>query len=208
MAACPHFSDNLPSNHPLGDRLADFYCLNENRSPMTYFSWFEDSPIGSLFLAGTEDSLQFLVRDLRRTVLDPPLPHDEWEPAERPFREVKKQLKSYFKGKLKAFDLPLGGQGTDFQKMVWQQLMEIPYGETVSYADVAEAIGKPKACRAVGNANGKNPITIIVPCHRVIASGGKPGGYGGRLDIKARLLQLEGVDVSNWETSNQTIETT
>lgn len=166
-----------------------------------YFSWLEDSPIGSLFLAGTDDSLQYLVRDLRRTVLDPPLPLDDWEPAEKPFREVKKQLKSYFRGKLKAFDLPLSGQGTDFQKQVWQQLMEIPYGETVSYADVAEAIGKPKACRAVGNANGKNPITIIVPCHRVIASGGKPGGYGGRLDLKASLLELEGVDVSHWDES-------
>ncbi len=168
---------------------------------MTYFSWFEDTPIGSLFLAGTEDCLQYLIRDLRRTVVDPPLPLENWEPAEKPFREVKKQLKSYFRGKLQNFDLPLDGRGTDFQKQVWQQLMEIPYGETVSYGDVAEAIGKPKACRAVGNANGKNPITIIVPCHRVIASAGKPGGYGGRLDIKAQLLQREGVDVSHWGDS-------
>ncbi|MCL4108841.1 UNVERIFIED_CONTAM: hypothetical protein GTU68_050465 [Idotea baltica] len=165
-----------------------------------YFSWFEDSPIGSLFLAGAQDSLQYLVLDHRRDVQDQPLPREDWEPAEKPFRDVKKQLKAYFRGKLKTFDLPLDGQGTDFQKQVWKQLLEIPYGETVSYADVAEAIGKPKACRAVGNANGKNPITIIVPCHRVIASGGKPGGYGGRLDIKAHLLNLEGVDVAHWET--------
>lgn len=166
---------------------------------MMYFSWFKDSPIGSLFLAGTQDSLQYLVLDHRRDVQDQPLPGDDWEPSEKPFREVKKQLKAYFRGKLKTFDLPLDGQGTDFQKQVWKQLLEIPYGETVSYADVAEAIGKPKACRAVGNANGKNPITVIVPCHRVIASGGKPGGYGGRLDIKAHLLDLEGVDVAHWD---------
>ena len=101
------------------------------------------------------------------------------------------QLREYFSGKRKDFDLPLEPQGTDFQKKVWKALTEIPYGETRSYKDVAEEAGSPKAFRAVGQANHNNPITIIIPCHRVISSDGGLGGYGGGLDVKEMLLELE-----------------
>ena len=101
------------------------------------------------------------------------------------------QFDEYFAGKRQTFDLPLSPKGTPFQQTVWKQLQEIPYGKTISYAQLAKAINHPKACRAVGSANGKNPISIIIPCHRVIASNGSLGGYTGGLDIKTQLLALE-----------------
>lgn len=101
------------------------------------------------------------------------------------------QLKEYFEGKRKYFDLPLKQQGTDFQKKAWDYLSAIPYGKTVSYKQEATAIGSPKGCRAVGGANGKNNIAIIVPCHRVVNEGGKLGGYAYGIDIKKYLLNLE-----------------
>lgn len=104
-----------------------------------------------------------------------------------------KQLKEYFDGKRTTFDLKMKLHGTDFQKKVWTYLSEIPYGETRTYKDVAEAIGSPKGFRAVGMANNKNPIAIIYPCHRVIGASGKLVGYGGGLDIKEQLLRLEGI---------------
>jgi len=104
---------------------------------------------------------------------------------------VIQQLKEYFDGKRKKFDVKLHLVGTPFEKRVWKALMEIPYGKTASYAEIALKIGKPTAFRAVGNANGKNPIPIIIPCHRVINSSGELGGYGGGLDLKRRLLELE-----------------
>lgn len=104
-----------------------------------------------------------------------------------------KQLKEYFDGKRTAFDLKMKLHGTEFQKKVWTYLSEIPYGETRTYKDVAEAIGSPKGFRAVGMANNKNPIAIIYPCHRVIGASGKLVGYGGGLDIKEQLLRLEGI---------------
>jgi methylated-DNA-[protein]-cysteine S-methyltransferase len=103
------------------------------------------------------------------------------------------QLKEYFSGKRTEFDLPLELAGTDFQRDVWLSLGEIPYGKTISYAELANMVGRPAAFRAVGQANGANPIPIVLPCHRVIASGGKIGGYGGGLDMKRRLLSLEGL---------------
>lgn len=106
-------------------------------------------------------------------------------------REVQRQLAEYFAGLRKNFDLPLVLSGTDFQKRCWQALREIPYGETRSYGDIARAVGSPKAFRAVGMANHRNPIAIIVPCHRVIGSGGSLTGFGGGLDVKAFLLGLE-----------------
>lgn len=105
--------------------------------------------------------------------------------------EAEKQILEYFKGKRKEFRLPLKLKGTDFQKRVWKALEEIPYGETRSYEEIAEAVHSPKAFRAVGNANNKNPISIILPCHRVIGKGGKLVGYGGGLDKKEFLLELE-----------------
>ncbi len=105
--------------------------------------------------------------------------------------EAARQLRAYFDGSARDFSLPLDMIGTDFQKRVWRELLAIPYGETRSYAAVAAAIGSPRGVRAVGAANGVNPIPIVVPCHRVIGSGGRLVGYGGGLALKKRLLELE-----------------
>lgn len=105
--------------------------------------------------------------------------------------EVLRQFAEYFSGKRQEFDLPYFATGTPFQLMVWEELLKIPYGETRSYWELAEAIGKPKAARAVGNALNANPVAIIIPCHRVIASGGKLGGFGGGTELKRQLLELE-----------------
>jgi methylated-DNA-[protein]-cysteine S-methyltransferase len=130
----------------------------------------------------------------------------EFQPTERPaghegtstrndanpkLRLAATQLQQYFSGRLREFHLPLDLRGTKFQMAVWRELEKIPYGETRSYAQIAAAIGKPKAVRAVGAANGANPIPIVVPCHRVIGSTGKLTGYGGGLPLKERLLELE-----------------
>ncbi|MBV8205877.1 MAG: methylated-DNA--[protein]-cysteine S-methyltransferase [Acidobacteria bacterium] len=105
---------------------------------------------------------------------------------------VRGELSEYFAGKRREFSVPLDLRGSEFQRRCWRELLRIPYGETRSYGDIARAIGSPRAFRAVGMANHDNPIAIIVPCHRVIASGGSLCGYGGGLDIKRKLLQLEG----------------
>jgi O-6-methylguanine DNA methyltransferase len=106
--------------------------------------------------------------------------------------EAVRQLEAYFRGELREFQLPLDFEGTDFQKRVWRQLQTIPYGQTRSYSEIAQAIGRPRAVRAVGAANGANPIAIVVPCHRVIGANGTLVGYGGGLPLKKRLLELEG----------------
>jgi methylated-DNA-[protein]-cysteine S-methyltransferase len=106
-------------------------------------------------------------------------------------QEACRQLDEYFAGTRRTFDLPLAPQGTVFQRKVWDELQQIPYGTTVSYAQVARSIGSPKACRAVGSANGKNPVAIIIPCHRVINADGKLGGYAYGLEVKKQLLRLE-----------------
>lgn len=103
------------------------------------------------------------------------------------------QIREYLEGKRKVFDLPLNLKGTEFQQKVWSALTKIPYGETRSYKEIAEVIGNPRSCRAVGMANNRNPISIIIPCHRVIGSDGKLVGYGGGIEQKKRLLELEGV---------------
>ena len=110
-------------------------------------------------------------------------------------KEAYSQLKAYLKGDLRDFSLPLSPEGTEFQLNVWKALCDIPYGKTASYKEIAEAVNNPKAYRAVGNANNKNPISIFIPCHRVIASNGKLAGYGGGIAIKERLLKLEGVNI-------------
>jgi methylated-DNA-[protein]-cysteine S-methyltransferase len=106
-------------------------------------------------------------------------------------KEAAKQLKEYFGYKRKTFDLPLAPRGTEFQKKVWDALLNIPYGETRGYGEIAKIIGNPKACRAVGMANNRNPIVIIIPCHRVIGADGSLTGFGSGLDLKIRLLELE-----------------
>lgn len=116
---------------------------------------------------------------------------DEIEKETDAIRKTYLQLKEYLSGKRKNFDIEIEMIGTEFQKKVWKELLNIPYGETRSYKDIAIAIGNGKACRAVGNANNKNPIAIIVPCHRVIGSNGSMTGYAGGLDIKEKLLKIE-----------------
>jgi methylated-DNA-[protein]-cysteine S-methyltransferase len=149
---------------------------------------YHDSPIGELLLAGTEDALEivgFPRGAMRRE------PDTDWIYNEKPFAAVREQLNEYFAGERETFDLPLKLTGTAFQLAVLDELRRIPYGETLSYRDIAERIGRPKAMRAVGAANGRNPIPIIVPCHRVIGAGGDLTGFGGGLDTKAALLRLE-----------------
>lgn len=108
-------------------------------------------------------------------------------------REARAQLDAYFAGRLKEFSLPLAPEGTLFQQNVWKQLLRIPYGETRAYAEIATWAGNPKACRAVGMANNRNPLPIFIPCHRVVGTNGALTGYAGGLDIKLKLLQLEGI---------------
>ena len=115
----------------------------------------------------------------------------DWHQDSAVFTDVVDQLKSYFAGERKAFDLPLVLEGTTFQERVWTALQNIPYGETVSYKVLAERVGSPKAVRAVGAANGANPIPIIIPCHRVIGNDGSLTGFGGGIPLKKRLLDLE-----------------
>ncbi len=147
-----------------------------------------DSPVGLLTLAGDASALTNLrMVDQRH----PPAGGDEWQPDDRAFPDAVEQLDAYFGGTLTAFDLELRLDGTDFQRQVWAALLEIPYGETWSYGELAAHIGKPNASRAVGLANGKNPIGIVVPCHRVIGASGSLTGYGGGLERKRALLDLE-----------------
>jgi len=147
-----------------------------------------DTPIGELLLAGDDDALSlvgFPEGVMRRD------PQPDWIYNEKPFAAAIQQLNEYFAGKRQEFDLPLRLDGTEFQMLVLQELRRIPYGETTSYGDIAERIGRPKAVRAVGAANGRNPIPIIVPCHRVIGASGDLTGFGGGLDTKEKLLRLE-----------------
>ena len=116
---------------------------------------------------------------------------DPLRPQDKAIIDVVKQLREYFAGQRKEFDLALSFTGTPFQKNVWKELSKIPFGETVSYKDIAQRIKNPKAVRAVGTANGRNPFCIIVPCHRVIAADGSIGGYGGGISVKKKLLELE-----------------
>ena len=147
-----------------------------------------DSPIGPLTLAGDGDTLTNLRMDDQA---HPPSGQDRWTADGRCFDAVVEQLDAYFAGELATFDVSLHLDGTDFQRTVWSALLEIPYGQTWSYGQLAAHIGKPNASRAVGLANGRNPIAIIVPCHRVIGSTGSLTGYGGGLDRKRALLDLE-----------------
>ena len=146
------------------------------------------SPVGPLLLAADDAGLrEILFVNGRHSAR----PNPSWKEDEKPLKEIIRQLHSYFAGKLENFDLPLAPRGTPFQLEVWRRLCEIPYGETMSYVELARRIGNPNASRAVGLANGSNPIPIVIPCHRVIGSNGKLTGYGGGLPIKEKLLALE-----------------
>ena len=147
-----------------------------------------DTPIGELLLAGDEGALAivgFPKGKMRRS------PEPDWIYKEKPFAEAIRQLNEYFAGERREFELPLKIDGTEFQLSVLEELRKIPYGETTSYRAIAERIGRPKAVRAVGAANARNPLPVIVPCHRVVGSSGDLTGFGGGLDTKEALLRLE-----------------
>jgi methylated-DNA-[protein]-cysteine S-methyltransferase len=153
---------------------------------MTTFFTTVDSPIGELLLVSDGEALTGLsMQDARRP--RPIEPH--WQPA--PLDEPRRQLEEYFAGERTTFELPLRPHGSDFQRDVWRALTEIPYGETRSYGEIARRIGRPDAVRAVGAANGANPIAVIVPCHRVISADGSLTGFGGGLERKRTLLDIE-----------------
>lgn len=152
--------------------------------------WHEfDSPVGRLLLAGDGERL---IQVCFQCGPRPQRPADGWMDDGAPFRAAIRQLGEYFAGERRRFELPLAPRGTDFQRRVWRALTEIPYGGTISYGELARRIGNPSASRAVGLANGANPLPIVVPCHRVIGADGSLTGFGGGLPIKRRLLALEG----------------
>lgn len=148
-----------------------------------------ETPIGTLLIAGDEKAVHRIdfPKDGKAR-----LPEQDWSESSRgPVAQAVKQLREYFAGKRADFDLPLAPEGTEFQRTVWRNLQDIPYGETISYGELAKRVGNPKASRAVGAANGQNPIPIVIPCHRVIGANGKLTGFGGGLPTKEALLALE-----------------
>jgi len=145
-----------------------------------------ETSIGRLLLTSNESGLRRIDFSSGKSSIDP-----AWHENPAALKETVGQLRAYFAGELRDFDVPLAPEGTAFQQNVWRRLCEIPYGETVSYGELARRIGNPKASRAVGLANGANPIPIIIPCHRVIGSDGSLTGFGGGLDSKRWLLDLE-----------------
>ena len=149
---------------------------------------YVQSPIGEILVAGDGEGLKFIGFPDGKGRLEP---EPSWERDDSGFEEVKKQLGEYFAGTRKRFDLKLAPHGTPFQLQVLKALQQIPYGETRSYRDIATGIGKPKAVRAVGAANGRNPLPIVIPCHRVIGADGSLTGFGGGLPTKRFLLDLE-----------------
>jgi methylated-DNA-[protein]-cysteine S-methyltransferase len=155
---------------------------------MSFFYSETDSPVGRLYIITDERALAGILwsaEAMRARFSD-------LQEQETPLhRKVKKQLAEYFAGKRRTFDLPLAMNGTPFQQAVWRQLTKIPFGRTKSYAEIAEAVKSPKAVRAVGAANGRNPISIVVPCHRVIGKDGSLTGFAGGMNVKKKLLQLE-----------------
>jgi len=152
-----------------------------------YFT-FMQSPVGKLLLAGDAACLHCIGFPEGKGSRQP---ESGWKADFAPFKEAIRQLEAYFTLDLRQFDLALAPEGTTFQLEVWQSLRDIPYGKTVSYAEIARRIGRPKAVRAVGAANGRNPLPIVIPCHRVVGKDGSLTGYGGGLHIKAALLALE-----------------
>jgi methylated-DNA-[protein]-cysteine S-methyltransferase len=146
---------------------------------------YVETPIGKILVAGDETA----IHQIR---FAPSSPEAGWtESSKGVVKDAVRQLKEYFAGKRVDFELPLSPEGTGFQKSVWQRLQEIPYGETISYGELARRVGNPKASRAVGAANGQNPIPIVIPCHRVIGANGKMTGFGGGIPVKEALLALE-----------------
>jgi methylated-DNA-[protein]-cysteine S-methyltransferase len=151
------------------------------------YTWME-SPTGRLLLAADDAGLRHILFGDGR---EPATPRPHWRESITPLRETIRQLRAWFAGELREFDLTLAPEGPAFHQRVWRELSNIPYGQTISYGELARRIGSPNASRAVGRANGANPIAIVIPCHRVIGSNGKLTGYGGGLPRKEFLLGLE-----------------
>jgi methylated-DNA-[protein]-cysteine S-methyltransferase len=153
-----------------------------------FFYGFTETPVGKLFLLGDSGALRRIefCSQTPKSEIDP-----EWIEDRARLSDAMQQISQYFEGARKTFDLRLVPAGTPFQQAVWRGLLSIPYGETTSYRDLARVIGRPSAIRAVGAANGRNPLPIVVPCHRVVGSSGYLTGYGGGLHIKETLLALE-----------------
>jgi methylated-DNA-[protein]-cysteine S-methyltransferase len=147
-----------------------------------------NTTMGILTLVGDEAGLQFIGLPQGKGRV---IPEDDWQRDDAAFADVRAQLNEYLAGARVAFDLRLNPRGTTFQQAVWAALRQIPFGETRTYSDIARAIGRPRAVRAVGAANGRNPLPIVVPCHRVVGSDGSLTGYAGGLEAKAHLLALE-----------------
>ena len=147
-----------------------------------------ESPVGRLLLAAADDGLHHIGFELGR---HPVWIGDDWTRDAAPLAAVREQLSAYFAGELQHFDLPLAPQGSAFQLGVWEQLRHIPYGTTISYGELAQRVGDPSAARAVGAANGRNPLPIVVPCHRVVGSDGSMTGFGGGIATKRFLLEHE-----------------
>lgn len=165
-----------------------FNQTKPNKMSSIYYTEYE-SPVGTLILSATEDGLSglWITGEKHAPVVEP-----SWKREDQRFSEVKHELDDYFVGKLKEFRSPLASAvGTPFQQQVWKALTEIPYGVTISYGELARRINNPAAVRAVGLANGKNPVSIIVPCHRVIGANGSLTGYGGGMAAKKWLLEHE-----------------
>jgi methylated-DNA-[protein]-cysteine S-methyltransferase len=167
---------------------------------------FTATPVGTLTLVAGDDGLRAILweNDLEGRVPVPVGVEDDNHPV---LLETERQLGEYFAGRRRTFDLPLAFEGTAFQQQVWAALLTIPFGETRSYRQIAEQIGRPSAVRAVGAANGRNPISIVAPCHRVIGSNGALTGFAGGLAVKARLLALEGVARSSSPSPSENVET-
>jgi methylated-DNA-[protein]-cysteine S-methyltransferase len=157
------------------------------------YSYLE-TPIGTLLIAGDAAAIHFINFPKGGRAIKP---QPGWNESQRgPVSDALRQLREYFAGKRTDFDLPLAPEGTEFQRSVWRRLQDIPYGETISYGELAKRVGNPKASRAVGAANGQNPIPIVIPCHRVIGANGKLTGFGGGLPTKEALLALEARQLS------------
>lgn len=153
----------------------------------TYYTYI-DSPVGRICVEGDGDFLTGLHMPDHKHWSGP---DPTWQRTDAPFATLREQLTEYFAGERELFDIPLKLTGTPFQNRVWQELARIPFGVTISYAELASRVGQPTAFRAVGSANGKNPVSILVPCHRVIATSGQLTGYGGGLSNKKWLLDHE-----------------
>jgi methylated-DNA-[protein]-cysteine S-methyltransferase len=172
----------------------------DRKTPKTYVSKTVRTPVGALTLVASGDGLAAILweNDRPGRVRLDVVAEDPKHPV---LIATERQLAEYFAGRRNAFDLALDFAGTAFQKKVWRALLTIPFGETRTYAQIARQIGHPTAVRAVGAANGRNPLSIVAPCHRVIGSSGALTGFAGGLDVKARLLRLEGADAAGLMTA-------